>query len=135
MIYLRENFPTAAWQGGKNISEGVLYTQPKTADERVEVAEACVLHLDLTLPTLIDNMENTTDLAYCGWPDRLFLIGEDGRVFYRGANGPYNFHVDELEGAILSYLGEDATKVAQILDDGTADCEPEETTNDHATAQ
>jgi hypothetical protein len=42
----------------------VLYAQPTTPAERIEVASACALRLDLTLPMLIDDLENSTDRQY-----------------------------------------------------------------------
>ena len=81
--------------------------QPKALDARTEIAQACSLKLDLSIPTLIDDMENSTDLKYYALPDRLYLIGSDGRVAYRGAPGPFGFIASELEKAIEIHL--DAT--------------------------
>jgi hypothetical protein len=90
-----------------NEREQIFYRQPTTIDERSEVANACALRLELSIPTLIDDMENSTDLKYYALPDRLYLIGRDGRVVYRGAPGPFGFVASELETAIRSYLGGD----------------------------
>ncbi len=49
-------------------------------------------------------MENSTDLKYYALPDRLYLIGSDGRVAYRGAPGPFGFVASELETAIEKHL-------------------------------
>jgi hypothetical protein len=70
------------------------------------VAAACALHLELSIPTLIDDMQNSTDLRYYALPDRLYLIGCDGRVAYRGAPGPWGFVAAELEQAIESHLAQ-----------------------------
>jgi len=85
-----------------------LYTQPKGLESRTEIAQVCSLELDLSIPTLIDDMENSTDLKYYALPDRLYLIGRDGRVCYRGAPGPFGFVAAELETAIEKYLAADA---------------------------
>lgn len=73
-------------------------------DEREHVAGACALRLDLKIPTVIDDMENSTDLAYSALPDRLYLIGVDGTIVYRSGPGPMGFRPDELEAAIADYL-------------------------------
>ena len=52
-------------------------------------------------------MENSTDLKYYALPDRLYLVGRDGRVAYRGAPGPFGFVASELETAIEKYLDAD----------------------------
>ncbi len=88
-----------------NIDEAVEFAQPASFDERQRVAEACALHLDLEIRTVIDDMENSTDLAYSALPDRLYLIGVDGTIAYRSGPGPMGFKPDELEAAIAGYLG------------------------------
>ena len=87
-----------------NVDENVVYTQPKTAEEREHVAHSCSLGLDLDIPTLIDDMDNSTDLAYSALPDRLYLVGNDGRFAYKSARGPMGFRPDEFEAAITAYL-------------------------------
>jgi hypothetical protein len=86
------------------VDERVEYAQPTTFDEREGIAHACSLGLDLAIPTLIDDMDNSTDLAYSALPDRLYLIGEDGRIAYRSGMGPMGFRPDEFEVAIKAYL-------------------------------
>ena len=87
-----------------NEDEDVVYAQPTSEDEREHVAEACSTHLDLAIPTIIDDMDNTTDLAYSALPDRLYLVGKDGRIAYKSARGPMGFRPDEFEAAITEYL-------------------------------
>jgi Iodothyronine deiodinase len=104
VIYIREAHPTDEWQVEVNERDSVLYEQPKTFAERVEVAETCALRLELSIPTLIDDMQNSTDQKYYALPDRLYLVGRDGRIAYMGAPGPFGFVAAELEQAILKYL-------------------------------
>ena len=87
-----------------NERDDVFFLQPKTFDDRTAVADACALRLELSIPTLIDDMENSTDQKYYALPDRLYLIGRDGRIAYRGAPGPWGFVAAELEKAIQSHL-------------------------------
>jgi len=54
---------------------------------------------------LIDDMKNTAGTAYAGHPDRLFLVGKEGRIAYAGARGPRGFSPDELEDATREELG------------------------------
>jgi type I thyroxine 5'-deiodinase len=55
---------------------------------------------------LIDDLENSTDKKYYALTDRLYLIGRDGRIVYRGMPGPFGFIVAELEQALERYLAE-----------------------------
>jgi hypothetical protein len=100
VVYIQEAHTPDGWQMPINEQEGVVYEQPKTAAEREAVAEACVLHLNLSIPTLIDEMTNTVDRAYAALPDRLYLIDAEGRVAYRSGPGPMGFRPQELEAAI-----------------------------------
>ncbi len=86
------------------MDDDVVYAQPATDDAREHVADACSTQLDLSIPTIIDDMDNTTDLAYSALPDRLYLVGTDGRIAYKSGRGPMGFRPDELEAAISGYL-------------------------------
>ena len=109
VVYIREAHPTNEWQVEDNEREGVLFTQPTTLAARTEVAATCALRLTLSIPTLVDDLDNLTDLKYYALPDRLYLIGRDGRVAYRGAPGPFGFVAAELEQAIERYLAAPVT--------------------------
>ena len=43
------------------------------------------------IPVLVDDVDDAVALAYGGWPDRLYLIGRDGRVAFQGERGPDGF--------------------------------------------
>ncbi len=79
-----------------NVAEHVEYAQPQSLDARQEVAGACVVGLKLSIPTLIDDMNNTADRAFNGWPERLYVLARDGKVVYQGGKGPYGFDVESL---------------------------------------
>lgn len=87
-----------------NERDGILFEQPRSLEARNEIAQVCSLELKLAIPTLVDDMENSTDLKYYALPDRLYLIARDGRVAYRGGPGPFGFVATELEHAIEDYL-------------------------------
>jgi hypothetical protein len=106
VVYLREAHPTDGWQVEANEHDGVLCAQPTTLEERLEVANVCSLRLALSIPTLVDDIENSTDLKYYALPDRLYLVGKDGRVAFRGAPGPFGFVASELEQAIVACVRE-----------------------------
>ena len=78
---------------------------PTTMEEREEVARVCMAKLELKgIPALVDDIDDTANEAYAGWPDRLYLIGRDGKVAYHGGRGPFGFLPDELEAAIEAEL-------------------------------
>jgi len=53
------------------------------------------------MPALIDGVDDAVGVAYGGWPDRLYVIGKDGRVVYAGERGPGGFDVVGWEQAIV----------------------------------
>ena len=65
-------------------------------DERRALASACAAGLALSIPTLIDTMDDEADHAYRGWPERLYVLSTEGRVAYQGRKGPYGFDPEEL---------------------------------------
>jgi len=99
-VYILEAHPTDVWQMESNVKDKVLIASPKNEDEREYVAGACVRNLGIKFPAIIDGLDNTTERAYTGWPDRLYLIGSDGKVFYKSKPGPFGFKPDQLEVAI-----------------------------------
>jgi hypothetical protein len=68
--------------------------------ERAEIAQACMLQLDLAMPTLLDNMENSTDTAYAALPERLYVIDQQGKVTFQCGPGPWGFDVEGWQTAI-----------------------------------
>jgi hypothetical protein len=63
--------------------------------ERVEVGEACMVKLALEPPALVDEMDDAVARAYAGMPERLYLVGTDGRVAYKGRMAPMFFRPEE----------------------------------------
>lgn len=105
VVYVQEAHPTDGWQTDSNLTDNVLFRQHQTFDEREEVAQTCSLDLHLDLPVLVEEMDNNVDEAYGAAPERLYLIGADGKVAYHGGAGPHFFDLDELELAIQSLVG------------------------------
>lgn len=104
VVYIREAHPEEGWILPENRRSGIAVHEPVTDDERREVASTCAANLEMTMLTVIDRVDNAVASAYGGWPDRLYLIGTDGRVVYQGGEGPFGFKPQELEQAIERYL-------------------------------
>ena len=100
VVYVQEAHPTDGWQVESNIRDDVFYRQNQSLDEREEVAQSCTIGLHISIPTVIEEVDNAIDEAYGAAPERLYLSGKDGRVAYHGGAGPHFFDLDELEEAI-----------------------------------
>jgi Iodothyronine deiodinase len=100
VVYIKEAHPEDGWVLASNRAEGIAVHDPASPSER----EACAVRLELRMPVVIDGMDNETARQYGGWPDRLYLIGRDGRIAFQGEEGPSGFKPEELERAIRSEL-------------------------------
>ncbi len=104
VVYIREAHPIDGLSplGGNG---DPIVEDPVTMEERQGVASVCLTRLALEpMPTLVDDLEDTASLAYQGHPDRIYLVGQDGRIAYHGFEGPMGFDPEELEDAILAEL-------------------------------
>jgi len=45
---------------------------------------------------VLDDFRNSTETAYTGWPDRLYVINRDGRIACKSNTGPYGFKPAEV---------------------------------------
>ena len=100
IVYITEAHPSDVWQMQSNIKDKVVFASPKNEEERAFVAGACVRKLGIEFPAVLDEFGNSTESAYTGWPDRLYLIDGRGRVAYKSKPGPFGFKPEELAAAI-----------------------------------
>jgi hypothetical protein len=100
MVYIREAHPSDSnWADkAKEIAD------PTTLAERGAVAAQCCSELALSLPTVVDDMQDTANQRYRAWPERLYVIGRDGKIAYKGGLGPFGFAPEEAERALLQVL-------------------------------
>lgn len=63
-----------------------------------------MVKMALDMPAVVDEMDDSVSEAYGGMPERLFLIGRDGMVVYKGGVGPMFFRPVEWEQAIADHL-------------------------------
>lgn len=88
----------------ENESDGVLVAQHTSMAERVEVGQTCMIKLALEMPAVVDEMNDAVAKAYGAMPERLYLIGADGRIAYKGGIGPMFFRPREWEQAIEAHV-------------------------------
>lgn len=87
-----------------NVRENVVFVDPKTFEDRNAAAESCVRKLGIKIPALVDGIGDAVESAYTGWPDRLYLIGEDGKIKFKSPPGPFGFKPKDLERALKELL-------------------------------
>ena len=58
----------------------------------------------MTIPCLVDEIDNAVDKAYSGAPDRLCVVDIDGKVAYHSKRGPWVFKPKDAEKALKEIL-------------------------------
>lgn len=53
---------------------------------------------------LVDGVDNKTATDYAAWPDRLYIVGADGKIAYKGGLGPGGFKVSEMAAELAKVL-------------------------------
>jgi type I thyroxine 5'-deiodinase len=108
-VYITEAHPSDVWQMQSNIKDKVVFASPKNEEERAFVAGACVRKLGIKFPAVLDEFGNPTEQAYTGWPDRIYLIDQNGHVAYKGKPGPFGFKAEELSAALAKLTAHPGT--------------------------
>ncbi len=104
VVYVREAHPADGWRMRENDREGIVVNDPKTLDERLKVANSCASDLKISIPIIVDDMNDTVEKLYAGWPDRIYVIDKHGVIIYKGAPGPRGFKPKEAENALKMLL-------------------------------
>lgn len=105
VVYIAEAHAVDGWQMDSNEAEGIRVPQPKAWAERVAVAMRCAEALGLSIPTLVDGMDDAALRAFAAWPERLFVADAGGRLVYCGGPGPFDFKPDAARAALRALLG------------------------------
>jgi len=74
--------------------------EPKSLEERIDVAKDCLRAMKVTIPFLIDDMKNGANEAYTARPDRIYVVDKSGKIAYKGAPGPRGFNPNEAKGKL-----------------------------------
>lgn len=102
LVYTREAHPTNKGR----ISENEYLTPimaPSSLEERAQIADICATALDIQMPILIDNMDDSTAKEYRASPLRVCIIDADGKFAYTGA-GAGDVNDSELNSTLQSLL-------------------------------
>src|SRR5262249_20191267 len=70
VIYIREAHPTDGWQVPANEQDKILIADPKTLQERRKVAGDFAAQFKVSLPILVDTLDDQVQKAYAARLDR-----------------------------------------------------------------
>ena len=103
-VYIAEAHATDGWQMQSNVDEGVLIANHATIEDRFAAARAGVERLGLTMPVLVDGMDDAVSNAFAAWPERIYVLDREGGIAYTGGPGPFEFDPDEAQSVLEELL-------------------------------
>jgi hypothetical protein len=87
-----------------NVKDKIVLKDATTTEERRKVAKDFCQQFKVTLPVLVDSIEDKMESAFAAWPDRIYVIDAKGQIAYKGKPGPSGFKVNEAEEALKKCL-------------------------------
>lgn len=99
LVYIAESHPGQILSVPTENGGRELRVMPLIANEAESLAnlKRLVQIGNLTIPAAIDTPTKSVNADYAAYPNRIYAIGADGKVAYKGAPGPTGFKVPELE--------------------------------------
>ena len=117
IVYTREEHPEYDGKMGR------LLSQPVDMEGRAENARTCRLMRGVSMPVLLDTMDDAVRTMYAARPNRAYLIDQHGRVAFQDRPGPV-MAVFALGGAIRRVLQqEEPSQVQGVAAKGRASLE------------
>ena len=89
LVYIREAHATDGWSLD-HTGWSIIADAQNDGERQAAAAKTCSM-LKLPFTTVVDTMDDAVAERWSAWPERLFVIGRDGRVAYVGAQGPWGF--------------------------------------------
>ena len=102
MVYIEEAHPG-------NSVEGLQVFAHESDKDRQALAELCTSSKNLTLPTVLDKLDNAVEIAYAAFPDRIYVLDSDGVVRHKTKPGPRGWDVTEPRAALDRLLRKTAS--------------------------
>ena len=78
--------------------------RPKTLDERIILATACVTKYKFTIPMVIDDMDGKVNSDYKAAPVRVTVTDIDGKVAFYAGRGPFDFKLPPVERTLKKLI-------------------------------
>jgi hypothetical protein len=95
-IYIREAHPADSnWADPQ-----VPLDDPRDLDGRRGAAKRCAGALKLSMPSVVDGLDDAVNMRYGGWPERIYVIDTAGKIAFKGGIGPMGFSPREAQAAL-----------------------------------
>ena len=103
-MYIAEAHAVDEWQTDSNEEAGIQVRQHVTLEERIAEARAGAARLGLSMPVLVDRMDNAASESFAAWPERIYVIDAAGRIAFKGGPGPWKFDPAAAASALARTL-------------------------------
>jgi type I thyroxine 5'-deiodinase len=97
------------------VKDKIAVAAPRSLEQRCALAGTCATKLALQIPAVVDDIQNSTEIAYTAWPDRLYVIDRQGRVAYKSKPGPFGFKPEEVRKTLERLLPAGPANIAEQL--------------------
>ncbi|KAF0243134.1 MAG: deiodinase iodothyronine type [Planctomycetota bacterium] len=102
IVYISEAHP---WPRKSKKKGKTVLPEPRTIEERDARGEFCTNDLGLTIPMVLDGMDNKVGEKYAGMPDRIYVLDQKGMIVWKSGPGPFGFIPWKAARAFRSLLG------------------------------
>jgi len=92
MIYIREAHASDGWVSQANVRQGINIKHHTDYQDRADVAKQACSLLKIEFPALVDGMNDAVNKAYSAAPDRIYVVGKDGKIAVKADKGPRGFN-------------------------------------------
>lgn len=97
-VYIREAHPDSVLSlVNENQQEQLMPVPQHTAiASRAAAAAACQRTHKLGIPIAVDGIDNAVGQAYAGWPNRMVVVGTDGKIAFLSPGAPRGTDAQQL---------------------------------------
>ncbi len=90
LVYIREAHAIGSLRPAPYAEEKGIH-DANTFGERCALALGLLDDKNLSIPTIVDDMDNSVNEDYSAFPDRIFVVDVDGKIAFVADRGPWGF--------------------------------------------
>lgn len=105
LVYVREAHALDEWVTPDNTKQGIEILQPTTEAARCSAAERMCSQVGISMPAVSDTLDDRVSTVYGAWPERVYVLDEQGVVVHKSAVGPFGFRTSEVRDVLASRWG------------------------------
>jgi len=98
LIYVREAHPIDGWA---LLSNPFQIRSPQSIEERCKVAVAFHHKLKVTMPVLVDALDDLVEKNYACWPNRMYILDAQGKIVEKASAGPNSVEISARKAAAI----------------------------------